>query len=985
MYGNRRPSAFQHLPPGAQPPTNPTVPKTNTEGFTFQVSPPEDITGRLLNPWDRPTPTPQAGSARPRVHSMQNGFSPTSNGSQESYPFPEPVFYSAGALTSATEMQQQQQRHHRSHSDLSVRTDQLATRMHRSNPSVTSFASSYNAATDDVYDSHDTPTSGKPGASAELTRGLSDLSISSDEALRRFQSGELSDDDQEWHKLVPPEAQEALGSKEVQRQSVIFELIKSEKEYVADLETVQIVFIEGLRSSKPPIIKEPLLSAFIKEVFGNLNDVLVHHRRILKAVFARQREQHPLIQSVADIVLDTTLKTEFRAAYETYVKHYPLAESYHRKEMKRNRAYEQFIQSISSDPRIRKRDLVTFLSRPVTKLPRLNLILEQILKLTEVEYEHPDLEALPIILGILKDCIKSTQPGIEAAESKVKFWGICESLVFQKGEIIDMDLYDDSRTLVYSGPVARRSKSDTGFSDKWLDYSAALLDNYFLLMQEEKRPNGVVRRYLVSRPIPLAYLCLGSFTGPAESRREKAEDRGILDNIRGQSVPIYPFTVYHASSPMNRRYTFYVTSDAARTKWNNAFKDAIGVYRVRQESNMWFNPQNLTDGFFRLPPRNGGNSSATRFTGSILCVAPFIHSGRRYLAVGCGPGIYVALINTENYQWALNHRDPKALAALTILKNKTFNRLVVHAGTTLTSYPLDQLARVAIGKGRIQELQAASERVTGSDENVSLCKYVHVSGRALLVYTSKKRMSSSLNLQVLEAIDSVELTMHPTRTAGTKTMKSFRPCGGPGFIPKDAHDISPLQKTIGVCTGADIATLDPINLGQSAVATVPSLSNASSDPPMANLKEQLNGLKPLGYIRASAEELLVIYDEIGFYINKHGKPVRKSGYVKWETKADSFAHRNGLMLLISPHFVEVRDINTARIMQVIEGKDIRLMYSGPQMTKEYPVLLVMRGNKDDKDGVSEKIVELTETQEISVSTPTQSNPSSAALWDEWDM
>ena len=128
--------------------------------------------------------------------------------------------------------------------------------------------------------------------------------------------------------------------------------------------------------------------------------------------------------------------TEFRASYETYVKHYPLAESYHRKEMKRNRAYELFIQSISNDPRIRKRDLVTFLSRPVTKLPRLNLLLEQILKLTEVEYEHPDLETLPIILGILRDCIKSTQPGIEAAESKVKFWGICESLVFQKGEII---------------------------------------------------------------------------------------------------------------------------------------------------------------------------------------------------------------------------------------------------------------------------------------------------------------------------------------------------------------------------------------------------------------------------------------------------------------------------------------------------------------------------------------------------------------------
>jgi len=130
------------------------------------------------------------------------------------------------------------------------------------------------------------------------------------------------------------------------------------------------------------------------------------------------------------------LMSEFRSAYEVYIKHYPLAESHHRKELKHNHAYQVFLQSVSTDPRIRKRDLVTFLSRPVTRLPRLNLILEQMLKLTDKEYEHPDLETLPIILGILGDCIKGTQPGIEAAENKVKFWALCESLVFQKGEII---------------------------------------------------------------------------------------------------------------------------------------------------------------------------------------------------------------------------------------------------------------------------------------------------------------------------------------------------------------------------------------------------------------------------------------------------------------------------------------------------------------------------------------------------------------------
>lgn len=87
-----------------------------------------------------------------------------------------------------------------------------------------------------------------------------------------------------------------------------------------------------------------------------------------------------------------------------------------------------------SDPRTRKRDLITFISRPVTRLPRLNLLLEQIEKLSEVD--HPDKEQLPVIVQVLSEFIKSTQPGIAAAESKVKFWSLVESLVFRSGEKI---------------------------------------------------------------------------------------------------------------------------------------------------------------------------------------------------------------------------------------------------------------------------------------------------------------------------------------------------------------------------------------------------------------------------------------------------------------------------------------------------------------------------------------------------------------------
>ena len=39
-----------------------------------------------------------------------------------------------------------------------------------------------------------------------------------------------------------------------------------------------------------------------------------------------------------------------------------------------------------------------------------------------------------------------------------------------------MDLYNESRTLVYSGTLARRMRSDVGHT--WVDLHVALLDNY---------------------------------------------------------------------------------------------------------------------------------------------------------------------------------------------------------------------------------------------------------------------------------------------------------------------------------------------------------------------------------------------------------------------------------------------------------------------------------------------------------------------------
>ena len=78
--------------------------------------------------------------------------------------------------------------------------------------------------------------------------------------------------------------------------------------------------------------------------------------------------------------------------------------------------------------------MTTFISRPVTRLPRINLILQNALKHTEPD--HPDVDALGLLIELISGLLQSAQPGIDASEKKVQFCNLCENLVYQKGEII---------------------------------------------------------------------------------------------------------------------------------------------------------------------------------------------------------------------------------------------------------------------------------------------------------------------------------------------------------------------------------------------------------------------------------------------------------------------------------------------------------------------------------------------------------------------
>ncbi|EKM58279.1 uncharacterized protein PHACADRAFT_140069, partial [Phanerochaete carnosa HHB-10118-sp] len=809
--------------------------------------------------------------------------------------------------------------------------------------------------------------------SNDLSDELSSLTLDSNEGLRRFQAGELGENDEEWHRLVPKSALDTLDKHEVQRQSVIFEIIRSERDYVRDLELVRDVFVDPLVNTRP--IPQQRLKGYVTEVFYNLDDILGYHKSMLEKLFELQRDQHPFITNFASIILDiliyscTTASFAFRTAYEQYIKHYPLSEAYHRKELKRNSKYQYFLSQCGQDPRIRKRDLITFLSRPVTRLPRLLLLVNTTQKHTPAD--HTDQETLTLLVSLLSDFIKSTQPGIEAAESKVKFWELCESMSFQKGEVVDLDLYDESRTLQYSGPLARRYTSRTEVTYTWVDLHVALLDNYLLLLKPEIRSNGSTRHNVISRPIPLEYLRLATFDTLPENRREKAtstiEQARLFDSFRSRHRPMYPFTIYHASATLTRRYTLYATSESERELWRRAMVDAIGIRKARQDANMWYAPDTVDDSFFRLSNGLASHISSSRITGKIRSATSFMIEGRTVIAAGCSSGIYIAARGKPDFKRVLKKANVAYLEALSSL-----NKIIVHSDDGLEAYSLDAMALVGLGTARPQDLDASRERVSEQHAAIILARVVKISGRIIVLYATKSFMQVTLN--ALEAVATTDLTANLRRSISSGSA-SFRSFGEPTWIPKDSHDIVALHKTIGVCAERGIHVFDPTNASGANATVIPNFSDANE--PMQLLKQRSSSAKPLGLVKVASNELLIVFDELGCYIDRHGVPCRSSGYLRWETKATSCAHRGEHVLLFSPEFIEIRSLATGKLVQVIEGSDIRLVHAS-----ERGIFVAMHGDDKGGGGPNDRLVELIETADLTAQQQTSNVP---GVWDEWDM
>lgn len=747
-----------------------------------------------------------------------------------------------------------------------------------------------------------------------------------------------------WAELVPPELLKSIPPAEIARQNAILETIQKEEEFLSDLELLDSLFVRGLQKPSdtgdpPPLPIGPERDTFLREVFGNHLELTAQIRELVERLHIRQREESPIIQTIGDLFLSAAL--DWGQVYNAYLINYPLAISRVKREMSVNPRFKTFVEACRRHPAAHKHPLENFLFRPPARLQRYHLHLESILKKTEEG--NNDRDNLEHAIEVINDQCKTAQEGVEAAELKVKIREYAYNLSAKRNKSsVDMDLLNTDRQLVHQGRVLRKPDA---FDFDWTELLAILFDNYFIVTKQKRildtpddentgnnNSTGGARFILAKRPIPVEMLEISGISDAPISRSIGLSNFHI--SREREARDFWPFTVSHLGGKVEPM-TLYAPSKEARNEWKVKLDDAVQLRMAIQNSNMVFEQQTLSDDVFALAPslslepeRAVPGVDAGVFHGRVTCAVPFVTADRRRLvAVGCADGVWIGLRNDAKSLRKVLHL--KFVTQCAVLES--FGIFVVLADKVLISYSLEAL--VPTSSSSAASLRPP-QKLSGNRDvlffNVGVLK-----DRTLLIYMKKKANESVF--RALEPVLNAPRANEGKAGSGffgkfskdSKNSDWFR-IYKTFFIPSEAYSIQFLKsKLCIICAkGFEIMNLDSLLPG-----TIPDFAHASRDDPrVLQLQKRVETAKPLGMFKTSDSEFLLCYDAFACYVDRLGEPIRLDQIIEWEGFPKQVAFSGNYVLAFDPRFVEIRDTQAGRLVQIMRGYDVRYVSGSSTIT-----------------------------------------------------
>ncbi|KAF5362265.1 hypothetical protein D9756_002201 [Leucocoprinus leucothites] len=719
----------------------------------------------------------------------------------------------------------------------------------------------------------------------------------------------------EWSDLVTPSERQYFTREEAKRQSIIFELISTEMDYI---------FITPLQEADPSIIPRDRLSQFLQDVFSNIQEITMYHQRLVEQLHHIQREYHPRIPSITAAVFDTALN--FREAYLEYIPKYPVAAYRIEDELEKNPNFRAFHDNAIRHPSAQRLDMKHFVYRPIPRLTR---------------YDNPN------VIEILKALGKDTEPGVTSAKQKVDLWKYNSSIVFKSGEHFDMDLLNDSRSLIHTGRLYRQPEGGITRND-WTELLVLLFDNYFV-MTKPKSKDGILEYHVTKRPIPLDLLSPVKFDEPPlqrpssilRARRNTQNPHSPTGSTHSRTDSadngfLYPFTIHHTGR-LGGPCILYAESARVRAEWQKKLDETLGLRKVVMESNKVFEMETLSQDTFLVPSTSGAPviptwGDTTVMGGKVTCSVPFVtHDGRKLVAIGCAEGVWIGFMH-----------DPRSMRRVLHLRNVTqcamledFGLFLVLAEKTLFAYHIEALVPT---QPNSPLATVDPQRLnSGNNREVQFFTVGTMHNRTLVIYMKKRGNGSEFH--ALEPVadkigerpkaNNSVWPWHRGKTGWFRVYKDF-------MIPSDCYDVIFLKARIAILCQKGFEIMQVDNLSS---VTIPVTQDS-------RLAQRCESCRPLGMFRVNDEEFILCYNEFGLYVNKHGDPSRTNSTVEWEGTADRVALHAPYILLFDPRFIEVRHVDTGRLAQIISGVDVRCVWDG-RGADSSPAVIIAEGSEDN--------------------------------------
>ncbi|RMD42516.1 hypothetical protein DV735_g2630, partial [Chaetothyriales sp. CBS 134920] len=292
--------------------------------------------------------------------------------------------------------------------------------------------------------------------------------------------------------------------KEIERQNNLHEVVTSEEGYITQLQIIQMLYRDPLESQRSPVIPPKRLADFVKEVFGNVDEVRkVNEDYLLGRLKYRQNEQGPWISGVSDIFREWIRRA--RPIYVKYAENYPRADFLVRREADKNISFRNFLEQAQQDRRSNRLDWQTFLKAPITKLQRYSLLLGVVYK--NMTKDSEEKTNLGYAIDEIKAATFEADCKLDEQKNKMELREYGTKLKLRPGmeREVELNLNHLGREILMKGDLLRPG----GKGLNWVETHAILFDHYLVLAKQVK---GSSKDYYdVSKvPIPMQLIVLES-------------------------------------------------------------------------------------------------------------------------------------------------------------------------------------------------------------------------------------------------------------------------------------------------------------------------------------------------------------------------------------------------------------------------------------------------------------------------------------------